>query len=44
MDSPACGGSVTLAVESDRPPSTALTDAILDAAEDEWIDIGRKCW
>jgi hypothetical protein len=44
MDCPACGGSVTLEVGPDRPPSTSLTDAVLDAAEDERLDVVRTCW
>lgn len=44
MDCPACGGSVTLEVGPDRPPSTSLSDAVLDAAEDERLDIVRTCW
>jgi len=35
MDCPACGGPVTLEVGPDRLPSTSLSDAVLDAAEDE---------
>ncbi|MFC7326039.1 hypothetical protein ACFQMF_15890 [Halorubrum rutilum] len=44
MDCPACGGSVTLEVGPDRPPSTSLSDAVLDAAEDERLNVGRTCW
>lgn len=44
MDCPACGGSVTLEVGPDRPPSTSLSDAVLDAAEDERLDVVRICW
>jgi hypothetical protein len=44
MDCPACGGSVTLEVGPDRPPSTSLTDAVLDAAADECLDVLRTCW
>ncbi|WEL27461.1 hypothetical protein [Haloferax volcanii] len=44
MDCPACGGSVTLEVGPDRPPSTSLSDAVLDAAEDERLDVVRTCW
>jgi hypothetical protein len=44
MDCPACGGPVTLEVGPDRPPSTSLSDAVLDAAEDERLDVVRTCW
>lgn len=44
MDCPACGGSVTLEIEADRPPSTSLTNTLLNAAEDDRIDIVRDCW
>ncbi|WP_225335960.1 hypothetical protein [Halomicrobium urmianum] len=44
MDCPAYGGSVTLEVGPDRPPSTSLPDAVLDAAEDERLDVVRTCW
>ncbi|MFD1600669.1 hypothetical protein ACFSBX_17150 [Halobellus rarus] len=44
MDCPACGGPVTLEVGPDRPPSTSLTDVVLDAAEDERLDVVRTCW
>lgn len=44
MDCPVCGGSVTLDVGPDRPPSTSVTDAVLDAAEDERLDVVRACW
>jgi len=44
MDCPACGGPVTLEVGLDRPPSTSLSDAVLDAAEDERLDVVRTCW
>ena len=44
MDCPACGGPVTLEVGPDRPPSTSLSDAVLDAAEDERLDVVRTDW
>jgi len=44
MDCPACGGPVTLEVGPDKPPSTSLTNAVLDAAEDERVDVVRTCW
>jgi len=44
MDCPACGGPVTLEVGPDRLPSTSLTDAVLDAAADECLDVLRTCW
>lgn len=44
MDCPACGGPVTLEVGPDRLPSTSLTDAVLDAAADERLDVLRTCW
>jgi hypothetical protein len=44
MDCPACGGPVTLEVGPDRLPSTSLSDAVLDAAEDERLDVVRTCW
>jgi hypothetical protein len=44
MDCPACGGPVTLEVGPDKPPSTSLTNAVLDAAEDERLDVVRTCW
>jgi len=44
MDCPACGGPVTLEIGPDRLPSTSLTDAVLDAAEDERLDVVRTCW
>ncbi|WP_255246189.1 hypothetical protein [Halolamina sp. CBA1230] len=44
MDCPACGGPVTLEVGPDRPPSTSLSDAVLDATEDEWLDVVQACW
>ena len=44
MDCPACGGSITLEVGPDRPPSTSPSDAVLDAAEDERLDVVRTCW
>lgn len=44
MDCPACGGPVTLEVGPDRPSSTSLSDAVLDAAEDERLDVVRTCW
>lgn len=44
MDCPACGGPVTLEVGPDKPPSTSLTNAVLDAAEDERVDAVRTCW
>ncbi|UPV76984.1 hypothetical protein M0R89_22295 (plasmid) [Halorussus limi] len=44
MDCPACGGPVTLEVGPDRPPSTSLSNAVLDAAEDERLDVVRTCW
>lgn len=44
MDCPACGGPVTLEVGPDRLPSTPLSDAVLDAAEDERLDVVRTCW
>jgi hypothetical protein len=44
MDCPACGGPVTLEVGPDRPPSTSLSDAVLDAAEDDCLDVVRTCW
>lgn len=44
MDCPACGGPVTLEIGPNRLPSTSLTDAVLDAAEDERLDVLRTCW
>lgn len=44
MDCPACGGPVTLEIGPDRLPSTSLTDAVLDAAADERLDVFRTCW
>jgi len=44
MDCPACGGPVTLEVGPDRLPSTSLSDAVLDAAADERLDVIRTCW
>jgi hypothetical protein len=44
MDCPACGGSVTLEVGPDQPPSTSLPDALLAAAEDGRLDVVRACW
>lgn len=44
MDCPACGGPVTLEIGPDRLPSTSLTDAVLDAAADERLDVLRTCW
>ena len=44
MDCPACGGPVTLEIGPNRLPSTSLTDAVLDAAADERLDILRTCW
>ncbi|ELZ94517.1 hypothetical protein [Haloferax volcanii] len=44
MDCPACGGPVTLEVGPDRPSSTSLSDVVLDAAEDERLDVVRACW
>ncbi|RMB08305.1 hypothetical protein ATH50_3635 [Haloplanus aerogenes] len=44
MDCPACGGPVSHEVGPDRPPSTSLSDAVLDAAEDERLDVVRTCW
>ena len=44
MDCPACGGPVTLEIGPNRLPSTSLTDAVLDAAEDECLDVLRTCW
>jgi len=44
MDCPACGGPVTLEIGPDRLPSTSLTDAVLDAAADEHLDVLRTCW
>ncbi len=44
MDCPACGGPVTLEVGPDRPPSTLLSDAVLDAAEGARLDVVRTCW
>jgi hypothetical protein len=44
MDCPACGGPVTLEIGPDRLPSTSLTDAVLDAAVDERLDVLRTCW
>jgi hypothetical protein len=44
MDCLACGGPVTLEVGPDRPPSTSLSDAVLEAAEDERLDVVRTCW
>jgi len=44
MGCPACGGSATLEVGPDRPPSTSLSDAVLDATEDERLDVVQACW
>jgi len=44
MDCPACGGPVTLEIGPNRLPSTSLTDAVLDAAADERLDVLRTCW
>lgn len=44
MDCPACGSPVTLEVGPERPISTSLPDAILEAPEDECIEITRDCW
>ena len=44
MDCPACGGPITLEVGPDRLPSTSLSDAVLDAAEDDCLDVVRTCW
>lgn len=44
MDCPACGGPVTLEIGPNRLPSTSLTDAVLDAAENECLDVLRTCW
>jgi len=44
MDCPACGGPITLEVGPDRLPSTSLSDAVLDAAEDDRLDVVRTCW
>ena len=44
MDCPAYGGPVTLEIGPDRLPSTSLTDAVLDAAGDERLDVVRTCW